>query len=271
MKILQGLLKKSAFLVTLEIIVAVIIGVAIVYLLGLPNFNSWRESSKKVAEIKQRIDKVTSNINMLQNTDKGEIEKLEEGFNQVLPSETQFLKFFTLADRIAGASGVIFSAGQAEIAKASAFGTPAAVTPPPVSSANTGSSGPTLGGGSTNPAANAGTTAPQPSDTGSKGSGVKLSFLGRFPNLLKLIGNFGKTDRAALITEITFNNSEDTGNVSVAINFTLPTSSSPLSIDAETVTLLTEDEKEILNSVLDGIIFRASPADRHTGRSDPFR
>jgi len=237
MKILQGLLKKSAFLVTLEIIVAVIIGVAIVYLLGLPNFNSWRESSKKVAEIKQRIDKVTSNINMLQNTDKGEIEKLEEGFNQVLPSETQFLKFFTLADRIAGASGVIFSAGQAEIAKASAFGTPA----------------------------------PQPSDTGSKGSGVKLSLLGRFPNLLKLIGNFGKTDRAALITEITFNNSEDTGNVSVAINFTLPTSSSPLSIDAETVSLLTEDEKEILNSVLDGIIFRASPADRHTGRSDPFR
>lgn len=270
---LINLLQKTAVVVMLEVVIAIALGSAIIYFVGIPSFNSWRSSNQKTNELRQKLNKVTSNINSLQGADKEEIQRLDEAFNQILPSEIQPLKFLTLADKIAGASGVTFSAGQVEVQKKSALGTPSPPASKPAGGAiSSNQQTPSLSAGSTASTQGVGrsTSLAQQQSSG-KGLVVKLSFLGRFPNLLKLIENFGRGDIAALITEVSFSNAEDkSGNVAMSINFTLPVSSSVVKVDAETANLLTEAEKGTLAVFLDNIIFTSSPANSPLGRTDPF-
>lgn len=263
MKNIKKLFEKTAVVISLEIAIAVFLGVLITLFVIIPNYGSWLENRAEIAELEERIDKVSKNIDAARNLDESEIDGFDAKLELALPSEADSLRFLTLVEKVAGVSGMKFSSAQVTTSKTTVQPT----TPVPNQPAETPSLS-TDGGTAGNTTS---TTQGTGTSSGSQsGLILKLSFTGSFPALLSLLANFETVDRVALITGVSITKSGEDKGISVAVNFNLPLSSKAGEVSAETLVLLTDQEKEALKEILDKMVITAAPAKSKTGRSDPF-
>ena len=239
--------KQATVVVSIEIALAIMI-ITLIILFGIvPGFNSWQEARTKNSDDQSTLDKVEQNIAAIKALDETRIQTLVDAYEKLLPSTEDSLRFFTLSENVAKASGMNLSAAQLD----SNPGPTVTATPAP-------GGAPTLGGGAAAP------VVPAPTNL----FAVKLSFIGKFTNLLKLLTNFGKADRVALVKKLSVDEGE--GEISAALQYDLPLAQSQAAASAEVPVSLTTDETTFLEEYLQGIKYSASPAAGTTGRSDPF-
>lgn len=245
--------KQATVVVSIEIAVAIMV-ITLIILFGIiPGFNSWQEARTKNSESTAKLDKVEQNIAAIKSLDEAKIQMLVDAYEKLLPSAEDSLRFFTLAENVTEVSGMNLSAAQLDAAPATI------VTPTP-----TPGGAPTLGGG-----ASAGAGVPG-APVSTSLVGVQLSFTGKFTNLFKLLANFGKADRVALIKDLSINEEEEGGDISAGLKYSLPLAQASSGASAEVPVSLTVDDITFLEKYLQGILYSASPATGATGRPDPF-
>jgi hypothetical protein len=210
------------------------------------------------------VEQVNKNIEAVKGLDTTEIKTAKDFLDEFLPGEEDPLRFVSLAEGVAAASGMKLSAVQAELGKSTSQTT----TPTSVSS----SSSPTISSGSTAAPSATATSLNQPATAASKGVNFKLSFEGEFPSTLTLLANFEKAERAILITQMSFSSAQsEGGGISLAINFTLPLLTNPPAASSENLVMLTSEETKLLESLLDKNQIKVAPAKNPLGREDPFK
>lgn len=264
MKNINDLFKQAYVVVSAGIAVAIILAVVITLFVIVPFFSSWQQGIEQNAQTQLRLEKIENNLSAVESLDTYEIEALASKLDLILPSEDDTLRFFTLAEKVAQASGMKVSAAQAEV-KVPA---PQVSTPPPSASDKEAGEAPS-------PSTGGGTAATGQSGQVSTGSGggssVKISFIGSFPSLLKLLANFEKADRAALITSLSITEDQEKTAITAAIDFSLPLSKAGEEADAENIALINRQEISSLQTILEAIVFTASPAKGPVGKTDPFK
>jgi len=258
------LAKKPGVVIGLEVFATFLIGILLVFFVVLPKFKSWQESASQNKETKQHSEKVSKNIESIKGLDKTEIEKAGSFLDEFLPAEEDPLKFVSLAEAVAAASGMKVSAIQADLGKS----TKPTTTPTSVGS----SSGPTISSGSTTASSTTATSLNQPAAAAKKGVTFKLSLEGEFPSIPTLLANFEKAGRAMLITQMNLSSTQsEGGGVSLVINFTLPLFTNPPAASAENLVMLTPEETKLLGSLLEKNQIKVAPAKNPLGRQDPFK
>lgn len=264
MKDIKEILKKPVFVIGLEIVGVLVFSVLLLLGVILPKYKAWSNLSSENKEAQARLERVDKNTEALRKVDTFEAADLSQKTDQLLPEKENPLRFITLAEKVAAASGMQISAAQIEIPKTgqpAVSGTPAGGTKPSVSS-GTGAVGGT-----------ASTTTPTNTVAQTKSEVVvKISFEGSFPALLILLGNFGKTDRASSITSLSLSQvKEGEGNITATVGFKLPIAPEVQAVSMETASVLIDQEKKFLEDFIAKIQFTAEPTKNPTGREDPFK
>lgn len=261
MKEIGVFFKKTSVFIAVEIAIAVLVSAALIFLVIIPNFSSWNANRQMNKEEQDRLSSVEGNIATVRSLNGSEVESLTEEMEILLPAEDDILRFFSLAEVVAKASGMEISAAQADIEKA-APQVPVAPSP----EASEGET-PTPSTGGSGPSSAAGDTSQQ-----AKGLSVKISFSGTYPKLLKLLGDFKKADRIALVKDLSITvDSEDTGEITASISFGLPLHTPSGTASAENPVTLTNQEIEALKKTVANVKYTAGASKGSVGKTDPFK
>jgi hypothetical protein len=262
MKDIKEILKKPAFVIGLEIVGALVISALLFLGVILPKYQAWSKLSNENKEAQSRFEKVDRNIEALRKVDAFEMEELSQKLTGLLPEKENPLKFTTLAEKVAAASGMQITAAQIEVPK----------TSQPVVSGTPTSSKPSLSSGTGTAGGTSPTTPTQAAGQAKSELTVKISFEGSFPALLVLLGNFGKAERASSISTLSLSQGkEGEGFITATIGFKLPISPQVQAASMETASVLTTKEIVFLQSLLAKIQITAEPTKSPTGREDPFK
>ena len=261
MKDIKAILNKPIFVISLEIVAALVISAVLVLLIILPKYKSWRQVYNENKESQERIEKVDKNIAAIRSADAFEVESLYKKLATLLPEEEDPIRFVSLAEKITAASGMKLSAAQLEMSSA---------TQGAVSGSSAGAA-PSLSSGTSS---SSGTSPVVPKQSAGKiksALAFKMSFEGSFPALLVLLSNFGKGDQAVQISSLSLSGSQSGGGqLTAAISFSLPAATQAGPVSMESAVVLTQAEKKSLQDLVDKIQFTTAPTNNPLGRENPF-
>jgi len=245
MKSLKKFFSKTSVFVALSIILVIIATVSISYFLVYPRVLQFLELRLENSVVSQEVDELTKSIQTASSLDIQEVAAFLSVMNEQIPIEEDTLRFLTLNEIIANASGVkIKSVGvNTQTIKA---GVPSS--------------------GSTTTTDDSGQVVNQTSSASSYQ--VTITVSGDFTNLIVYSSNLLIADRLIGLSEIKFNGVG--GDITAILTVELPTGKEvPASPSA--IVKLTQQEKDKITSILEGFKFSAAPAKNPLGKTDPFK
>lgn len=237
MKGLKKFFSKTSVFVALSIVFVIIATVLISYFLVYPRVLQFLELRVVNLSTSLEVDELSKSIQAASSLDIQEVETLLSVMNELIPIEEDTLRFLTLNEIIAKASGVkIKSVGVNTQTIKAGVPSSGSTTPTEVSSADSYQ--------------------------------VTITVSGDFTNLIIYSSNLLIADRLIGLSEIKFNGVG--GDLTATLTVELPTGKEvPASPSA--IVKLTQQEKDKITSILESFKFSAEPAKNPLGQTDPFK
>jgi len=250
MKELKKLLKKPSVFLGFSIFVALLTSGVIIYFLILPKFQSYFDKRNENKKLEEEISDLEISIKAVSSLDKGEAARFSKITSLLIPEEEDTLRFITLSEILAKASGVRLTAIQLNVSKSVGTGQS---TPAPAQ---------------TNSGQNQATTPPAaPAKKSSYQLGVTIE--GNFRNIMRFVSSYQNTDRLAGMNELTISGLGSALSANMVVE--LPISSDKLTLTLGENVTLSQGEREKILSIIGNSKFSAFPAQNPLGRPDPFK
>jgi len=245
MKSLKKFFSKTPVFVALFIVFVIIATVLISYFLVYPRVLQFLELRLENSLVKLEVDELSKSTQAAASLDVQEVEAFLSVMNELIPIEEDTLRFLTLNEIIAKASGVkIKSVGvNTQTIKA---GVPSS--------------------GSTTTTDDSGQVVNQTSSANSYQ--VTITTSGDFISLVNYSSNLLKANRLIGLSEIKFNGVG--GDLTAILTVDLPTGKE-VPASPSVVVELTQQEKDKITSILESFKYSAEPAKNPLGQTDPFK
>lgn len=270
-----NILKKQQLIISVSIVFSVILIVVLAPTLYL-RFTSWRSIAEVNTQDLKKLQNVTENLGLLQSVDRSTVDTYKELIEKLVPKESDQLRVVTLVDGLAKSSGVL-------ITSIKIGGGSTATTTPATSVPSSGASGDQSSTQTQTTGAKAGASTTPQSGTAQAGSAqaapppptkpssinLNITFEGTFAAALKFLGSLENTKRAIGVKNITLTSGEDTNQLTITSDFTLPLSQEAQLTSQDKVEL-TQKDLDNLMGLLNKLTIDAVPTTLPTGRSDPF-
>ena len=237
MKVLKKFFSKTSVFVALSILFVIITTVLISFFLVYPRVLQFLELRVVNLSTNLEVDELSKSIQAASSLDIKEVAAFLSVMNEQIPIEEDTLRFLTLNEIVAEASGVkIKSVGVNTQTIKAGVPSSGSTTPTETSSANSYQ--------------------------------VTITVSGDFTKLIIYSSNLLMTDRLIGQSEIKFNGVG--GDITAILTVELPTGKEvPASPSA--IVKLTQQEKDKITSILESFKFSAEPAKNPLGKTDPFK
>jgi hypothetical protein len=252
------ILKNPKIITIVSLIVAVSLIVLAVPTVLAPRFLGWRNVSKTNEQESDRLSQITNNLNVLMNIDDTNIEMFKNLMDKLLPEDTDRdkLRVSSILDKLVKQSKMTLSS--MKVIKKTAL-TPTQTTP--TTDTTTGETD----------APTSATTPTSIAPTASNVYDINLVAEGSVPSAVKFLQLLELMKRSAKISEISISKDEENETTEVSVNLSLPLGGdTSVPSPEEGVEFSQADEVSVLE-LISKLLIDATPANRPTGRSDPFR
>ena len=249
----------------LIIVFSVLVSIALFFVVGalvlLPRMTNWLDLTQKNSEDSERLEKITQSVSLLSSVDEIESQRNGDFIEKLTPLKEDRLRVVSIIHVLIKRTGM-------ELTSLKVISGSAAATAIPSVSSETGqgqSEATTTT--TTTPTTEAASTA---LSTQSSSYNLNVTFKGSYSATLKLIGLLDIVKRAMQVTNISFSLEEDTKELEVTLEISLP-GASEATISAEESFQLTGEETAALEELLTKLTIDASPANYPLGKREPFR
>lgn len=257
------------FVIFASLATAMVMGL-IAFILILPKAVEFGRLATQNRDDDIKLATLTQNIENFSKLNLSEVESFSKLVDELIPEENDVVRFITLNEIVAKASGVVvsdakFTSGTSTQTQPSSGGGQS-----PTPSVQQQSSKGLFG---TVYAQEAQTSQSQNQSVQTSGGSydIKVSVTGNFENILNYISEFKKTDRLVGISEIAITSSDEGGEVNAVVEFVLPLSSSTAIVTPNESVVLSEGDRKLLQDLAGNIRYSAFPSEDPLGRSDPFK
>ncbi len=261
-KITAKQILKPNLILAFSVVISVALFIAVGALVLMPRMNGWLDLTQKNSADSKRLEKITQSVSLLSGVDEIESARNKNLIEKLMPIKEDRLRAVSIIH-------VLIKEAGAEIASLKVVsGLGATTTIPSVSGgAAQGQSEATTNTATTQAAA--GSTSVVPS-TQSSSYSINVTFKGSYSETLSFVGLLDIVKRAMQVTNISFSLEEDTKELLVTVDLSLP-GASDVSVSAEESYQLTSEEKAALEELITKLTIDASPANYPLGKKEPFR
>ena len=261
-KITAKQILKPNLIAIFSVVISVALFIAIGALVLMPRMNGWLDLTKKNSEDSKRLEKIAQSVTLLSGVDEIESGRNKDLIEKLMPIKEDRLRAVSIIHVLIKKAGVEISSLKV------VSGSGVITTIPSVSGgAAQGQSEATTDTSTTQAAA--GSTSVVPS-TQSSSYSISVTFKGSYSETLRFVGLLDIVKRAMQITNLSFSLEEDTKELLVTADLSLP-GASEASVSAEESYQLTSDETAALEELMTKLTIDASPANYPLGKKEPFR
>lgn len=262
-KAVASLLKNTKLLTVLSIVISIFLLILLAPSLLFPRFSAWRQQAAENATENARLATITENVSILQQIDTQNLQVYADLVEKLLPSGADQLRVVSLIDELVRRSGARLDSLKV-ISKAASSA--AAATPAPAAGEAEDAAQTATGDTTTT----TGTAASAPTQTAGPSSySVSTTFKGTFGQSLRLLALLDKTKRTISAEKVSFAKEQNSSNLGVTVEFTLPLGKEA-TVSPETKVELSAADIQILENLLSSLTIDAFPTNLPTGRNDPF-